>query len=391
MAATEVPAQISARGRLHLSPDHGPSSPDAASAALLHEIPAWTLDSNGNIQAANRLALGVWDLAPRSFQGVNVFDVFADNVDRLAHLDNDIFWRAKFRVEHAISPDGLPVFRALRQRYPRLDSIHRMMQFEGTQDRIWEYIIRIDDPANPRQTLDFRTTVSLILTDEGAEVGFLAEYDPLPGSDQTRARLDEMRNEVSAAGSAYVLGDRVELAAEYESSKYTELPGQQDDLEVIEEAADPLPASPMQIASVALLSILSLAVPITVLLLGADSDAQVTPIIFVLFVLGALVSIGAVARSAVYRSDYKARAMAVLMDLRGALREGLLVIPMGDDDARAWLDQLLEDGRDYRDGLIIANCRELAVELDEAVHTVTAVYIAAERSDIYRDSAASVP
>lgn len=375
METDASPRRVSPIGRAHLTSSHGPASVQSANAALYRETPAWILDMDGAVVAANSFVLFVWDLTWREARKMSVFEIFEKNASRLTHPQNDQFWRSKFRVEALVDPEGLPPLRRLRAGSEHLQNIYSTMRDVDEDDVLWQYIVRLKDPTASGRELEFRTTVSLILDANGNELGFLAEYQPQPGAQWTVERLQKLSRESSEAGISTVFGQPLvsaESADPLERAEFVE--SSREGVEASRDLrSDQYPASLSGMAALSVAAVLAIAAPVLLLLLqGSSLTDGVTPLIFIPIVGGSLATVVALARAFVNRSEYLSRARSLIMELRGARTSGIARISLFDEDVRRWLDQLLADARVYRDGLMLAGYVKAADEINIEIYELTA-------------------
>ena len=163
-------------------------------AALQDPYPAWFLDSQGVIRAANLMAFWLWDMInpgepirPRALVGNSVFTIFAGNFKRISVEENSEFYAKKAAVAKRLSGEPgtdsslyAPFITAMKND-PLLAQIYE--QAVLYPDREWDYTFSIAPPRitgnSNSKLLVFQVTIFRL---EG-QAGFLATYTP------TRATL----------------------------------------------------------------------------------------------------------------------------------------------------------------------------------------------------------
>ncbi len=158
-------------------------------AALQDPYPAWFLDSRGVIHAANFMAFWLWNtirpgepIRPDSLLGISVFNILADNLERIP-VDHNVDFYMKGsavvkRMDANLSSPLYASFIAAMKANPRRAQIYDYAI--PHPDREWEYPIRIV-PLGTRGSsrfLEFQVTHYLL---EG-DIGFLVMYTPTPAT-----------------------------------------------------------------------------------------------------------------------------------------------------------------------------------------------------------------
>lgn len=158
-------------------------------AALQDPYPACFLDPHGIIYAANLMAFWLWGtirpgepIKPDSLLGTSLFNILADNLERIPVDQNIEFYTKRAAVVKRLDANsGLPLyssFIAAMKADPRLARIYNDAMPDA--DREWEYSLRIAPP-------DQQTSISLLelqVTNfrlEG-DAGVLVTYTPTSAS-----------------------------------------------------------------------------------------------------------------------------------------------------------------------------------------------------------------
>ena len=162
-------------------------------AALQDPYPAWFFDSRGVIRGANLMAFWLWNalqpgepIRPDFLLGKSIFNIFADNIERIPVEQNIEFYSKRSAVVKRMdanmklhSPLYEPFIAAMKSD-PRLEPIYR--QDAPYIEREWEYILRIAPPghrgAGDSELLEIQVTLFRLERD----TGFLAMYSPTPAT-----------------------------------------------------------------------------------------------------------------------------------------------------------------------------------------------------------------
>ena len=200
-------------------------------AALQDPYPAWLLDSRGVIHAANLMAFWLWDtirpgepVKPDSLLGISVFNILADNLERIPVDQNVDFYMKRSAVVKRIdanlrSPLYASFIGAMKAN-PRMAQIYDYTI--PNLDREWEYPLRIALPGLKGSTrfLEFQVTHYRL---EG-DVGSLVMYSPTPA---TLPVIEEQYSLlVSKCGEkVYALPDNMEQDNVESNQLPTNLPG----------------------------------------------------------------------------------------------------------------------------------------------------------------------
>lgn len=368
---------MSVRVRAHLTSWHGPVTPEQAFEALGARSPAWMLDVNGRVLAANRMALWLWGLEDDQFQGVDVFQIFADNVERIPAELNPTFWKAKFRIETLVENDGPSVFDRLRNMYPELQRMFDDMRVEKSRDDVWQYVLKIGPPEGAQHNrmpkhLTFRTTVSAVIAYDNTEYGFLAQYSP---DSTTDFILNELSTTAGAPGD-YILPTSDALPMPTAPSTIPESPSIDVRSEpsilarLRERSGTVAPASRKDVLLLSVLTAAAMAAAIAALVAGLVAAAP-SGLALLLAATFSIMSIGAlllVVRAAFFRSQYLAEARSILLDLTTLRAIGEQAIPRDDRASTVLFEELIDEGRRLRDGLLLSQDRQLASDLNAAAY-----------------------
>lgn len=196
--------------RAHITSEHGPVTLAEAHHILSLPVPAWRLDTKGNLLEANLLALWVWGatesegtLEAEQFINANAFRIFADSVTRIPFEENPSFWKAKLRIGDFIVPDTRSPIDELREAYPELQKLYDEMR-KNPPEIVWQYLlkIRVDEGGSGRDFVSFRTTVSAVMTGSEEPAGYVAQYDPL--NTDSADSIEQMRKQLTGAGQQYI-------------------------------------------------------------------------------------------------------------------------------------------------------------------------------------------
>ncbi len=161
--------------------------------AILHDrMPAWRLAVDGTIIAVNRLAAWIWgapldagNIDELDILGKNVFDVFAQNFERLPLAANEQFWTAKLRVANAIYQDvGDSPLGPLLSASPEFRKLATLTAIEPLGNT-WYHSVRLRAPIETaeRRLLEFDATVQVIRLADGSAGGYVAQYRPVGGTE----------------------------------------------------------------------------------------------------------------------------------------------------------------------------------------------------------------
>jgi hypothetical protein len=173
-------------------------------AALQDPYPAWYLDTRGVIRGANLMAFWLWDtlkagepIRPDALLGKSVFNVFAQNFERIPADLNEEFYAKKSAIVKRMNAEmGSDLtlytpFVAAMKADPRLENIYQQAALYPENE--WENPIKITPPEfgsvadSDRGTrlLEFQVTNYRL----ERNTGFLAIYTPTPTTLPTFEKL----------------------------------------------------------------------------------------------------------------------------------------------------------------------------------------------------------
>jgi len=175
-------------------------------AALQDPYPAWILDSQGVIRAANLMAFWLWDtinpgepIRPGALLGNSIFTIFAGNFKRIPVEENSEFYAKKSavvkRLSNELGTDSslyAPFIAAMKNDPLRAQIYEQAVLYP---DREWDYTFSIAPPGtrgnSSSELLAFQVTIFRL---EGHD-GFLATYTPtkatLPVIEELYSRLTD--------------------------------------------------------------------------------------------------------------------------------------------------------------------------------------------------------
>ena len=175
-------------------------------AALQDPYPAWILDSQGVIHAANLMAFWLWDtinpgepIRPGALLGNSAFNIFAGNFKRIPVEGNSEFYAKKSAVVKRLSNEPgtdsslyAPFIAAMKNDPLRAQIYEQAVLYP---DREWDYTFSIAPPGirgnSNSELLAFQVTIFRL---EGY-TGFLATYTParatLPVIEELYSRLTD--------------------------------------------------------------------------------------------------------------------------------------------------------------------------------------------------------
>lgn len=161
-------------------------------AALRDSYPAWFLDPDGVITAANLMAFWLCDTLsagdlpqPDTLLGVNALIVLADNVKRIPVGENiELFTKSSALVKHAAAGKDSSVYAPF---------VDMMMSHSGLKyiyehslphpEHEWEYPLKIVPPgADPAGNMDVLLEFQVTHYRLEGDSGFLVTYTPSPAS-----------------------------------------------------------------------------------------------------------------------------------------------------------------------------------------------------------------
>jgi len=200
-------------------------------AALQDPYPAWYLDTRGVIRGANLMAFWLWDtlkagepIRPDALLGKSVFNVFAQNFERIpADLNEEFYAKKSAIVKRMNAEKGSDLtlyapFVAAMKADPRLENIYQQAALYPENE--WENPIKITPPEfgsvadSDRGTrlLEFQVTNYRL----ERNTGFLATYIPTPAtlptfeklyslladqySDKVYMQLDDLEQDTAESG-----------------------------------------------------------------------------------------------------------------------------------------------------------------------------------------------
>lgn len=174
-------------------------------ASLENPYPVWFLSPHGEVEAANLLSMWLWTTSElKDLLGVNAFDIFTRNLKRIPRYKNREFFAKKSavvkRLFEVFGRKSYLAFISAMKSDPYLREIFdwelELSRDEWECDREWKYPLRLlyPDAYTPTVLMEFQVTVSRLESD----LGYLAVYEPNPGSEITRSLVEREYHRIMA-------------------------------------------------------------------------------------------------------------------------------------------------------------------------------------------------